>query len=50
MLRRYSSVAVCINPWQLFDLVAKGKNVLHQVCIEWLWLLLVCTFTAIEMA
>jgi len=26
MLRRYSSVAVCVNPWQLFDLVAKGKN------------------------
>jgi hypothetical protein len=48
MLRKYSSI-VCVNPWQLFDLVAKGKMIPHQVHVEWLWLLLVCTFTAIEM-
>jgi len=45
MLIRYSSL-VCVNLWQ-FDLVAKGKVVLHQVHIEWPWLLLVCTFTSI---
>jgi len=44
------SSVVYVNLWQLFDLVAKGKVVLHRVHIEWPWLLLVCTFTTIEMA
>jgi hypothetical protein len=46
VMLRYSSI-VCENPWQLFDLVAKGKMV-HQVHIEGLWLLLVCSFISIE--